>query len=165
MLDALDLALLEALHDDARLGPLELSRSIGVARATVSSRLQRLQDDGVISGYRAELDLRQAGFTVQAFVTLQIVQGAIDAVRRDLETIPGVLEAYATTGEGDLVCRVAAASHEELQTTLLALNRSGRVARSTSVVILSELVPWRTLPLLRSAATSGAGRSAMPVRP
>lgn len=60
-----------------------------------------------------------------------------------------------------MLCRIAAASHEALQDTLVELNRSASIVRSTSVVVLSELVPWRTLPLLRTGATSSAGRSSM----
>jgi DNA-binding Lrp family transcriptional regulator len=107
------------------------------------------------------VDVAAAGFGVQAFVTLEIAQGAIDDVRRELEAIPGVLEAHATTGSGDVLCRVAARSHEALQQTLVDLNRSATVVRSTSVVALSRIVPWRTLPLLASEAAPGAGRSAM----
>ena len=96
-----------------------------------------------------------AGFGVQAFVTLEIAQGAIEDVQRDLEAIPGLLEAHATTGSGDVLCRVAASSHEALQQVLVDLNRSPAVVRSTSVVALSLLVPWRTLPLLRVRGRAG----------
>ena len=92
-------------------------------------------------------------------MTLEIAQGALDDVRRDLEAIPGVLEAHATTGSGDVLCRVAATSHEALQEVLVDLDRSAAVVRSTSVIALSVLVPLRTLPLLRSAAVPGSGRS------
>jgi DNA-binding Lrp family transcriptional regulator len=160
-LDALDVALLRALRGQPRAGALELSRSLGVARATVSARLQRLEDAGVITGYGPDVDVAAAGYGVEAFVTLEIAQGAIDQVRQELEAIPGVLEAHATTGSGDVLCRVAARSHEALQQTLVDLNRSATVVRSTSVVALSQIVPWRTLPLLESAAAPGAGRSAM----
>ena len=163
-LDELDVALLDALHSHPRAGALELSRITGVARATVSARLQRLEDAGVVTGYGPDIDVAAAGFGVQAFVTLEIAQGAIDAVQRDLEAIPGVLEAHATTGSGDVLCRVAARSHEALQQVLVELNRSSAVVRSTSVVALSQLVPWRTLPLLESEAEPGAGRSAMGTR-
>lgn len=160
-LDALDVALLAALREHPRAGALELSRLLGVARATVTARLARLETAGVVTGYGPDVDVAAAGFAVQAFVTLEIAQGAIDAVRSDLEAIPGVLEAHATTGSGDVLCRVAAASHEALQQTLVDLNRSSAVARSTSVVVLSQLVPWRTLPLLRSGAAAHGGRSAL----
>lgn len=161
-MDALDVALLDALRQHHRAGALELSRILGVARATVSARLQRLEQAGVVTGYGPDVDVTAAGFGVQAFVTLEIAQGAIEDVTRDLEAIPGVLEAHATTGVGDVLCRVAASSHEALQQTLVDLNRSASVVRSTSVVALSELVPWRTLSLLRSEAAPDAGRSGMP---
>ena len=160
-LDALDVALLEALAEHPRAGDLELSRVTGVARGTVTARLRRMTDAGVVTGHGPDVDVRAAGFGVQAFVTLETAQGAIDDVRHDLERIPGVLEAHATTGSGDVLCRVAARSHEALQQTLVELNRSAAVVRSTSVVALSELVPRRTLPLLRSEAAPGTGRSGM----
>ena len=158
-LDALDVALLAALRAHPRAGALELSRLTGVARATVSARLQRLEDGGVVTGYGPDVDVGAAGFGVQAFVTLEIAQGAIEDVQRDLEAVPGLLEAHATTGSGDVLCRVAATSHEALQQVLVDLNPSPAVVRSTSVVALSQLVPWRTQPLLQSVATPGAGRA------
>jgi DNA-binding Lrp family transcriptional regulator len=161
-LDDLDVALLTAPRERPRAGDLELSRLTGVARGTVTARLRRMEDAGVLTGHGPELDVGAAGYGVQAFVTLEIAQGALDAVRADLEAIPGVLEAHATTGSGDVLCRVAAGSHEALQQVLVDLNRSPAVVRSTSVVALSQLVPWRTLPLLRSEAAEGAGRSGMP---
>jgi DNA-binding Lrp family transcriptional regulator len=159
--DSLDVALLTALREHPRAGDLELSRLLGVARGTVTARLQRLEQTGVVTGHGPDVDLEAAGFGVQAFVTLEIAQGALDAVRQDLEAIPGVLEAHATTGQGDVHCRVAARSHEALQEVLVALGRSPNVVRSTSVIALSVLVPFRTLPLLASEAGAGRGRSAM----
>ncbi|MDV8021594.1 Lrp/AsnC family transcriptional regulator [Rhodococcus sp. IEGM 1330] len=150
-LDELDRALLTALQDNSRIGVLELSRTLGVARATVTARLQRLEDSGVITGYRPRIGLAAAGYGVQAFVTLEIAQGALGDVVATLERIPGVLEAFATTGSGDVLCRVAAASHDDLQRTLIVLNQSRTIARSTSVVVLSELVEFRTMPLLNTA--------------
>jgi DNA-binding Lrp family transcriptional regulator len=161
-LDDLDVALLSALRDRPRAGDLELSRLTGVARGTVTARLRRMEDAGVLTGHGPEVDVGAAGFGVQAFVTLEIAQGALDAVRADLEVIPGVLEAHATTGSSDVLCRVAAGSHEDLQQTLLAIDRSSCVRRSTSVITLSCLVPWRTLPLLRASAAERSGRTAGP---
>ncbi len=160
-LDALDVALLAALRGNPRAGALELSRMTGVARGTVSARLQRLEDTGVVTGYGPDVDLAAAGFGVEAFVTLEIAQGALADVQRDLEAIPGLLEAHATTGSGDVLCRVAASSHVGLQQVLVELNRSSAVVRSTSVVALSCLVPYRTQPVLESEALPDAGRSAM----
>ena len=150
-LDALDVDLLAALRDHTRVGVLELSRTLRVARGTVQARLDRLERAGVITGYGPEVDLAAAGHGVQAFVSLEIAQGALDDVAAELATQPAVLEAYATTGSSDVLCRLAASSHEDLQQALLALNRSPSVGRSTSVVVLSVVVPPRTRPLLESA--------------
>jgi DNA-binding Lrp family transcriptional regulator len=157
-LDALDIDLLRALHDSPRAGVLELSRSVGVARGTVQARLDRMADSGILTGHGPDLDVAAAGFGVQAFVTLEIAQGALEEVAAELTALPAVLEAYATTGS-DVLCRLAASSHEDLQQTLLALNRSPVISRSTSVVVLSVVVPSRALPLLESIPRSAPRRA------
>ena len=149
-LDSLDVDLLRALRDGPRAGVLELSRVLGVARGTVAARLDRLERTGVITGHGPDVDVGAAGFGVQAFVTLEIAQGALDDVTAELSALPEVLEAYATTGSSDVLCKLAAGSHEHLQRTLLQLAGSPLVGRSTSVVVLSVVVPPRTLPLLAS---------------
>lgn len=158
-LDSLDIDLIRALRDSPRAGALELSRLLGVARGTVQARLDRLEHSGVITGYGPDIDLSAAGFPVQAFATLEIAQGSLDELAAELAALPAVLEAYATTGSADVLCRLAASSHEDLQDTLLALNRSATVARSTSVVVLSVVVAPRTLPLLESQPRPGPSRA------
>ena len=74
-LDDLDVSLLAALRERPRAGDLELSRVTGVARGTVTARLRRMEDAGVITGHGPEVDVGAAGFGVQAFVTLEIAQG------------------------------------------------------------------------------------------
>ena len=152
-LDELDLALLTALAAHPRVGDLELSRLTNVARATVQSRLRRLADAGVIADWQPTLDAAAAGFPVQAYVTLEISQGALDEVARDLLAIPQVLEASVVTGSSDVLCKVATASHAELQAALVRLDQSAAVVRSTSVVVLSVLVERRVLPLLQTAVS------------
>src|SRR5262245_57176696 len=156
---ALDLYLLRLIRDNPRARALELSRLAKVARATVASRLQRLESAGIITGYGPDVDLTAAGYPVHAFVFLEIAQGALEMVAEELAAIPGILEAYATTGTHDVLCRVAARSHQDLQETLLALNRAVTVVRSTSTIVLSTVVPSRILPLLASGRRSGPSRA------
>ena len=158
-LDALDVDLIRLIRDNPRAGALELSRLAKVARATVASRLQRLESAGIITGYGPDVDLTAAGYPVHAFVFLEIAQGALELVAEELAAIPGILEAYATTGTHDVLCRVAATSHQDLQETLLALNRSVTVVRSTSTIVLSTVVPSRVLPLLEAGRRSAPSRA------
>jgi DNA-binding Lrp family transcriptional regulator len=146
-LDALDGRLLQLLCENGRASVLELSRTLGVARATVSTRMERLQAASVITGYGPRIELAAAGFPVQALVTLEIAQGGLDEVVALLTSLPGVLEAFVTTGSGDVFCKIAAASTADLQSLLLEMNRSDSISRSTSVIVLSVVVASRAMPL------------------
>ena len=72
--DHLDAALIELLAAEPRVGVLEASRRLRVARGTVQARLERLQERGVITGYGPEVDPAALGYEVTAFVTLEIRQ-------------------------------------------------------------------------------------------
>ena len=91
--DRLDAALIELLAAEPRVGVLEASRRLRVARGTVQARLDRLQDRGVITGYGPDVDPAALGYEVTAFVTLEIRQaGGHDPVAERLAAIPEVLE-------------------------------------------------------------------------
>ncbi len=161
-LDALDIRLLRHVADNPRAGFLELSRRTGVSRATVQARLERMERAGVITGYGPDVELGAAGYPVRALATLEIIQGALEIVAERLAAIPEVLEAYATTGAGDVQCRLAARSNEDLQQTLLQISRIADVSRTTSVVILSQVVAARFLPLLEAEVRPEPARTATP---
>ena len=146
--DDLDVRLIQEMAAQPRASHLELARRLGVTRATVHARVGKLVQRGVIAGFGPELDPRALGYDVQAFVTLGIAQGRLDDVAKVLRSVPQVLEAHGITGSADVHCRVVARTHEQLQDILIHLNRSSSVVRSNSVISLSELIPYRTLPLL-----------------
>ena len=126
----------------------------------MQARLDRLDRAGVVTGHGPDIDLEAAGYGFQAFVSLEIAQGELTDVAAELTALPAVLEAYATTGSSDVLCRIAASSHQDLQNALLALGRSPYISRSTSVVVLSTVVHhahcrcWRT-PAHRAATRPG----------
>ncbi len=158
-LDSLDVSILAALRSAPRAGYLELSRLLQVSRATIQARLERLERDGVVSGYGPDVDLAAAGYPVLAFATLEIAQGRLDEVRTAMAAIPSVVEAFATTGPGDVHCRLAASSHEDLQRVLIEVSQIPGVARSTSVIALTRLVEHRPVELLQAADVPLASRT------
>jgi len=121
--------------------------------------MDRLEGLGIVTGYGPDIDLGKAGFPVLAFATLEIAQGRLDEVTRSLALIPSVVEAFATTGPGDVHCRLAAASHEDLQRVLIAVSQIPGVARSTSVIALTRVVEHRALELLESTELPPATRT------
>jgi DNA-binding Lrp family transcriptional regulator len=151
--DDLDVNLLELFTAEPRVGALEASRRLGVARGTVTARLDRLERDGVVTGWGPQVDPAAVGHPVTAFLTLEIRQGAgHDAVGEHLAAIPEVLEACTITGPGDMWCRVVARSNADLQRVIdRALDHPG-IVRSSTVIALATQVGYRTGPLVRAAA-------------
>jgi DNA-binding Lrp family transcriptional regulator len=158
-LDSLDVAILSALRSSPRAAYLELSRLLHVSRATIQARLERLERDGVVTGYGPDLDLAEAGYPVLAFATLEIAQGRLKEVTAALSAIPSVVEAYTTTGPGDVHCRLVAMSHKDLQRVLMEVSQIPGVARSTSVIALTRLVEHRAVELLSAADVKPASRA------
>jgi len=154
--DELDARLVEALSTAPRAGILELARRLAVARGTVQARLDRLQGRGVIIGFGPELGMAALGYEVLAFTTLEIAQGRLADVVAHLRDIPEVLEAHATTGPSDLHCRVVARTNAHLQHVINRILEVQGITRTTTVIALSDQIPYRTLPLVRVAAR-GAG--------
>jgi len=150
-IDALDGRLVRALAETPRAGIMELARQLRVARGTVQARLDRLTRRGVITGFGPDLSLPAIGYQVLAFTTLEIAQGRLDDVVAHLREIPEVLEAHAITGPGDLHCRVVARTNEHLQHVINRILEVQGIARSTTVIALSEQIPPTVLPLVAEA--------------
>jgi DNA-binding Lrp family transcriptional regulator len=141
LLDPLDCRLLQAFSADPRLSVLEASRRLGVARGTVQARLERLERRGVVASWAPQLSPVAMGWSVSAFVTLEIRQGrGSDGVVEHLRGIPQVLEAHTITGPGDLLCRVVARDNADLQDVLDQMVSSGDVERSSTVIALRTAI-------------------------
>ena len=150
--DKLDARLIGLLRDEPRIGLMEVARRLQVARGTVQARLAKLTDRGVVRGFGPELDPHRMGYPLMAFVFLQITQGQLKEAVRVLEEVPEVLEATATSGPSDLLCRIVARDTEHLQDIVNRALSNPAIRRTTSYIALSEQIPYRTGPLLDSAA-------------
>jgi len=153
--DDLDSRLVELFAADPRIGVLEASRRLGVARGTVQARLDKLMSSGVITGWGPEISPEALGYPVTAFLTLEIRQETTagsghDAVGAHLSGIPEVLEAHTITGAGDLWARVVARSNTDLQRVIDLVLQHPAIVRSSTVIALATQVPYRVLPLVSS---------------
>ena len=155
-MDDLDATLLRLFSEQPRIGVLEASRRLGVARGTVQARLDKLSQRGVIAGWGPALDAEAIGYPVTAFLTLEIRQGAgHEAIAEHLAAIPEVLEAYTITGAGDMWARVVARSNADLQRVIDSVLSDPGIVRSSTVIALAEQIRHRVLPLLEASVTSG----------
>ena len=153
-LDELDWKLLELLQNDARLGYRELARQSGLSPATVASRVRRMENAGVITGYHARVDPRAAGYGVTAFIVVD-TNGRRESFRvAELAAQrPAVLEDHRVTGSDDHVLKVAVADLGDLEPLIDELNEFGR---SATTIVLSSPKPWGQLERLDARHDTGS---------
>jgi DNA-binding Lrp family transcriptional regulator len=158
-MDDLDVTLIELFAAEPRIGVLEASRRLGVARGTVQARLDKLASQGVVTGWGPDLAPDALGYPVTAFLTLEIRQGAgHNAVAAHLADIPEVLEAVTITGAGDMWARVVARSNTDLQRVIDAVLSDAGIVRSSTVIALATQIPYRVLPLMDASVAGHTGR-------
>lgn len=160
MIDELDGKLITALSETPRIGIQELSNRFGITRATVYSRLEKLENSGLLRGFGPDIDVRQLGYGVTAFITIELQQGRFHDVVPVLNAMPQVIEAHALAGEGDIICRVAARSNEQLMEIVQEILRTPGVRRSKTAISLEQFIRHRTLPLVQHIAGLGTEQPA-----
>jgi DNA-binding Lrp family transcriptional regulator len=117
-LDATDLAILEAVGQDARITNQRLAERVGVAPSTALARLRALRARGVVRGFHAEVDLAALGRPLQAMIAVRLAVHAreqIDAFTDAVRRLPGVLMVFHLTGVTDYLVWVAAADAQDLR--------------------------------------------------
>jgi DNA-binding Lrp family transcriptional regulator len=157
VIDALDARLIGLLRAEPRIGVLEASRRLEVARGTVQARLDGLVRRGVIRELGPQIDPAALGYDVTAFVTLEISQPrGHDVLTEHLVAIPEVLEAHTITGSGDVLLRIVARSNADLQRVIDEIVRADGIRRSSSVIALETQVAYRVDPLVARAGHESA---------
>jgi Lrp/AsnC family leucine-responsive transcriptional regulator len=135
--DRTDWQLLAALQQDGRASYAELARVVAMSPSAVAERVRRLEETGVIAGYRATVDPAAVGLDVMAFVRLRYPTGNYRPFHALLDSTPEIVEAHHVTGEDCFVLKVVARSMRHLEEV------NGRIAGlgavTTSVVYSSPL--------------------------
>jgi Lrp/AsnC family leucine-responsive transcriptional regulator len=136
-LDPTDWQLLAALQRDGRASYAELAREVAMSPSAVTERVRRLEETGVIAGYRAVLDPGRVGLGIMAFVRLRYPTGNYRPFHALLDTTPEIVEAHHVTGDDCFVLKVLARSMRHLEEVTGRISGLGSV--TTSVVYSSPL--------------------------
>ncbi|MGL4728473.1 MAG: Lrp/AsnC family transcriptional regulator [Bosea sp. (in: a-proteobacteria)] len=151
MLDALDIRLLAALQEDGAATNAALAERFGLSASQMSRRRQRLEQEGVLTRYRAILAPEAVGLLVTAFIHVALDAHSRDNSRRFRDLVrltPSILEAHALTGEADYLLKVVASDLRELSALInetLLVHDS--IARVRSEIVLETLKANGPLPL------------------
>lgn len=135
-MDKTDKKLLSLLKVNARTATSELARQLDISRSTVQSRIKRLEDKGVISGYTVQYGSDYEKKLIRAHVLIKVAQKLTGKVYIALKKIPEITALYATSGEHDLIAVITAESTEELSRLLDGVANLQGIERTNSSVIL-----------------------------
>ncbi len=114
-LDAIDARILSALVDDARISIAELARTIGLSSPSVSERVKRLEEAGVIEGYTVKINPQALGLPLAAWLRIRPIPGKLDKVAEVLRGLPEIVECDRITGEDCFIARAHVQSVEALE--------------------------------------------------
>lgn len=142
--DGRNVQILKLLSDDARMGISELARRIGMSAPAVRERVQRLEEAGVIKGYRLEIDNRALGYAISAFVRIRPTPGMLPRIIALAQRLPQVTECYRITGEDCFILKIHLDSLDNLDRILDQFLAFGQ---TTTSLIQSVPVSPRALPL------------------
>lgn len=142
--DERNLALLRLLQAEPRLGVAELARRIGMSAPAVRERLLRLEEAGVIRGWRLELEPAALGYPLTVFVRIRPMPGQVPKVAELARAMPQVAECHRITGEDCFILKVHV---EAIETLDRLLDRFLAHGQTTTSIVQSTPVPPRDPPL------------------
>ncbi|SHM94723.1 Lrp/AsnC family transcriptional regulator [Roseibium suaedae] len=135
-LDPTDIAIIETLQEDGRISVSELGRKVGLSQPATSERLKRLEERGIIKGYRAVIDPAALGLGMMAVIRLKTTHEHIKACLKQFSEMPQILEVLRLTGEDCFHLKVIVPTPADLETIVDAIARYGSV--TTAIVLRSE---------------------------
>ena len=142
LLDATNLRLLEELQAEARLSLAELGRRVSLSSPAVAERLRRLEAEGVITGYRAEVDPRALGYTLGVLIRSRPAPRQLAAVAQLARDTPEVVECHRVTGDD---CYVMTAWVRDVTHLEQIIDAFASYGQTTTSILQSSPVPRRAL--------------------
>ena len=146
-LDDVSWQIIEHLQKNGRMSFAELGRRVGLTLPAVAERVRKMQDAGVITGFRVEINPAKIGLPIGAFIRISVVGDVSARIAKAVREMPEVLECHRGTGADSFTLKVAVESVQHLERLIDKLTPFGTTSTS---IVLSTLVKGRTF-LRRSA--------------
>lgn len=144
MIDEIDKKILTELQQDARTSYAELGRRVGLTTPAVIERVRKLEDAGIVTGYRVEIDPAKIGLPITAFIRMSITGVDYSHIIEVAEQSKEVLECHRGTGGDSFIMKVAVSSVEHLQELIDRLTPYGI---TTTTIVLSSPVKRRIIEI------------------
>jgi Lrp/AsnC family leucine-responsive transcriptional regulator len=145
-LDGIDVRILDALVADARVSVADLARAVGLSSPSVSERMKRLEEAGVIEGYTVRINPQALGLPIAAWLRIRPIPGELKRVAEILRGLPAIVECDRITGDDCFIARAHVRSVAELESLIDAIIP---YAMTNTSIIQSSPVPRRLPPIPR----------------
>lgn len=139
-LDEIDRKILAIVQADCKVPLARVGEQVGLSAPSVVERVRKLEQEGFIRGYRAQLDARRLGLGVTAFIGVWVANTGLASFEQGLPGLQDVLECHHVTGGPSLLLKVKTRSTETLQTLIRSLRSLPGVERTETNVVLSTMV-------------------------
>ncbi|MEV6981466.1 Lrp/AsnC family transcriptional regulator [Sphaerisporangium sp. NPDC051017] len=150
--DIIDARLLLALTENPRATTVALADQLGISRNTAHSRQSRYERDGTLDSFERRINPAALGYPLTAFITTQVTQRSLNDVAAALTAIPEVLQVHGLSGAIDLLVHVVATDAEDLYRIAAQILAVPGVERTSTALVMRELVGYRITPLLDDIA-------------
>jgi Lrp/AsnC family leucine-responsive transcriptional regulator len=162
LLDRIGWRILEELQEDARIQFVELGRRVGLSTPAVIERVHRMEEAGIITGYRVEIDRSKVGLPVCAFIRVRVIGDFIPRMIAAAREMPEVFECHRIAGEDTFLLKVCVPTSEALEKTVDKLTP---YVATTTMLVFSSPVSRRTIePPLETVPRPGQSNKAKNVR-
>lgn len=139
VLDDVDRRILDLLLEDGRRSASEIGRRVSLSPAAAKRRIDRLEQRGVITGYRAVVDYESLGHTIEAFTELRFEGSTrVDEIDAAFAGLPEVVETFTMAGDPDALVRLRVADLDHLRSVIDLLRRGGRVTGTKTLIVLGR---------------------------
>jgi DNA-binding Lrp family transcriptional regulator len=144
-MDEIDAKILELLKKDARIPLSRISVEVGLSSPSIKDRITKMEQEGVILGYRPILDYAKLGLPLTAYINLRLHYPlcCTEEFIEEIQKIDEVIEGHYTDGEEDMLLKVVASEPSHLQQILMKINSLPGVASSKSIISLTTPIRQR----------------------
>lgn len=155
-LDSIDLEILNLLQDNCKVSLAKIGQQVGLSAPSVIERIKKLEDHGVILGYRAVIDARHVGKDVTAFIGVSVGHPQrIEPFEQEVGNLPEVLECHHVTGQHTFLLKVKTKNTSTLERLIREIRSIAGVERTETMVVLSTNIERTQIALSSDLAVGG----------
>jgi DNA-binding Lrp family transcriptional regulator len=137
-MDSTDIEIIEQLREDGRKSFSEIAGELGLATSTVSARVSKLEDEGIIQNYKPVIDYEEAGFKLTAIIDICARAEKIEEVAEKVESSEKVISFFEVTGETDMIVAARFFDREDMNTTIKEFQKVEGIESTDTHIVLTS---------------------------